>query len=1274
MQNQPNAKVRCSNEALPRLLLILSALLVFVSIWLPYWKAHITAPQYPKGLNVIVYVTGARGDVREVDGLNHYIGMRPLEEAAPFERKISVPGLSAVALALLVLAFVRRPAWLQYLLALPVAAVPIVFAADLYYWLRLFGLNLDPNAPLNKMVKPFVPPLLGTGKLAQFGVTSTFQIGYFLVVIAALLTLYAVYCRRQAEIGKAPAVSPTQKPVKAKALIPLLLLIWLVPQAYSKEWVVEPNGTLSLQQALEQAQSGDTIRVRGGIHKGNFKVDKTITLIGENSPVLDGEGKGSVLHLGAPRCVVRGFHIRNSGIILNAQDSGIRVSKPECLVESNRLEAVLFGVHLEHAPYTIVRNNQIRSHDLPVARRGDQIRVWYSHHSVIEGNQVEGGRDLVYWYSENITIRNNTVRNSRYGVHFMYCDQSLVEGNHLEGNSVAIYIMYSKRVRLQVNRLLHSRGVSGMGLGIKDSYQLQVERNLIANNRIGIFIDGGEGTYRENWIVRNDVGFHLVQAVEPNYFEKNQIIENTEQVRSERPDSVRGVRWTGNYWSDYIGYDLDGDGVGDVPYRLVRVFDQVASQNSALRLFEYSPSAQALDFSARLFPLFVPQPRAEDPQPLMHWMAYPALSASTHSSLHWLFASLGLLMVGTLGLGAVSLRRRKQETRSSERTFSSMANVGPMVVAVEGLTRRFGSLVAVDHLSLKVRMGETIALWGANGAGKTTVLRCLLGLLRFEGSAYVLGYSVKSESLFVRQQVGYVPQLIHLHPDMTVEETVAFYARLRGVSESEGAILLEQWGLQEHRAKPVSALSGGLKQKLALVIALLGDPPLLLLDEPTAHLDTSARAEWLELLRQLKEAGKTLIFCTHQFSEVRALADRVIVLERGRKVADLGGAQFVSLWQSRGMLKLIVPSDQLSQAEQLLRSAGYAVELEDGLVTVHQLESTRIEPLRVLWEAGIEVIDYEWQAPIDPPEWTQLTPHSEPATESDPPLALFPNPRASFSFLRVVRTLVNKELRDARRNQWFLLLTAIFTGLSILLTLFGLSGLGQTIGVMGYGRTFASLLNLSLLIVPLMGLLLGAIAIASERDQQTLHTLLAQPLTASSLLIGKFLGAMLTLSSAILIGFGSSGLLIYALGGDVPLTRFLAQVGLTLGLGWSCLALGLVLSVIAKRASTAVGIALLLWFVLVFVSDLGIIGTAVVLRLKASTLLWLAMLNPLQVFKMGVLLLMEGNLEVLGSAGMVAREVLGDALLPTLMAILSAWLLIPFTTALGWFTRKGAIG
>lgn len=180
----------------PTALLVAAALALLVSIFLPYWKITLNAPQYPKGLRAWIYVNHIAGDVREIDLLNHYIGMRPLREAAPLERSLSIAMVVAVALLVIAAIFIRSP-WAAFL-SLPAFAYPFLFLADLYFWLRYYGLNLDPHAPLRGAIKPFVPPLIGVGKVGQFETVAAPQIGFYLAILASLLILFGLYFHRRA--------------------------------------------------------------------------------------------------------------------------------------------------------------------------------------------------------------------------------------------------------------------------------------------------------------------------------------------------------------------------------------------------------------------------------------------------------------------------------------------------------------------------------------------------------------------------------------------------------------------------------------------------------------------------------------------------------------------------------------------------------------------------------------------------------------------------------------------------------------------------------------------------------------------------------------------------------------------------------------------------------------------------------------------------------------------------------------------------------------------
>lgn len=181
---------------LPIIFFLIAALLLIVSIFFPYWKMTLQAPQYPKGLSITAYINKLTGDVGEIDGLNHYIGMRPLAEAAQLERSLSIAAVSVLSLLLVAAIFIHSK--FAVFLALPAILYPFIFLGDMYFWLRNFGLNLDPTAPLSNAIKPFVPPILGVGKLAQFVTIAQVQSGFYLALLASISILIGLYFQRRA--------------------------------------------------------------------------------------------------------------------------------------------------------------------------------------------------------------------------------------------------------------------------------------------------------------------------------------------------------------------------------------------------------------------------------------------------------------------------------------------------------------------------------------------------------------------------------------------------------------------------------------------------------------------------------------------------------------------------------------------------------------------------------------------------------------------------------------------------------------------------------------------------------------------------------------------------------------------------------------------------------------------------------------------------------------------------------------------------------------------
>lgn len=769
-------------------------------------------------------------------------------------------------------------------------------------------------------------------------------------------------------------------------LLPFLLLLLLhqgvsPSLAQTAGQVITSQGTYtSPAEALALAQDGDTIDVYGGVF-GSLIIDRPVTLVGHDWPVFDGNGQGTVLRITAPDVTLRGFVIRNGGDSLNEENSSVAVEAPRAVVEHNRLEDALFGIYLREASGSVIRDNVISSKDLPLPRRGDAIRIWYSNDVRVENNVVSRGRDVVLWYSNNLIVRGNEVSFGRYGLHFMYCDDATIEQNVLTNNSVGTFLMYSRRLHMLNNTVAYNRGPSGFGVGLKDMDDAVIEDNLFLDNRIGAFLDNSPrqvnsiGRFEGNVFAYNDIGVDLMPSVRHNQFSANTFVDNGQQVSISGGGGGRlqDNDWTpeevGNYWSDYVGYDANMDGLGDIPYKSERLFENLMDNNSALRLFVYSPVEQAIDFASRAVPFVKPQPKLSDQLPLMSPRLpdnLPPLPSQEKGSL-WQSA-MGLLLIAlaiwTFGNGRSRERYPRGGGVDAVDTIPSVRatwNQEKLMIQVKNLNKWFGDTKAVDDLTFDIRAGEAVALWGSNGAGKTTALRCILGVMPYEGSVTLGEHDVSWQGKAARRLLGFVPQEISLHDDLTVEDTLRFYGRLKKVPANgeNAARLLERLGLSSYTAKAVRDLSGGMKQRLALAIALLADPPVLILDEPTANLDVKARGEFLGLLAELKVAGKTLLFSSHRLEEVAAIADRVLLMEAGRLAADCPPAELGSKLGSSALLKLHLDEEWIETAVTTLTHNGFAANRNGKGIWVRVIPLEKARPISVLAEAGIPVDDFE---------------------------------------------------------------------------------------------------------------------------------------------------------------------------------------------------------------------------------------------------------------------------------------------------------------------------
>jgi len=281
------------------------------------------------------------------------------------------------------------------------------------------------------------------------------------------------------------------------------------------------------------------------------------------------------------------------------------------------------------------------------------------------------------------------------------------------------------------------------------------------------------------------------------------------------------------------------------------------------------------------------------------------------------------------------------------------------MITIRNVTKRYGKTEVVKNFSLEVAPGESIALWGPNGAGKTTVVRCILGLVAYEGTITVGGLDARRYGKSVRKAMGYVPQELSFYDEMTVYELLDYAAALRGISQDRVDHLCEVVVLTEHVNKQVRELSGGLKQRLGIASALLPDPPILLLDEPTSNLDAQARDAALELLQGLRDDGRTLIVTSHHVEEIAMLVDRVVAMEHGEITVICDPSDLAEELGLRAWLHLILENGSAEHALQVLTERGFPTKLNSRGVLVEVSAQGKGEAVAALQRAGVEIKDLE---------------------------------------------------------------------------------------------------------------------------------------------------------------------------------------------------------------------------------------------------------------------------------------------------------------------------
>jgi nitrous oxidase accessory protein len=386
-------------------------------------------------------------------------------------------------------------------------------------------------------------------------------------------------------------------------LIFSIVLVLFCLQAQAAEHKVVPGQSIS--EAIDRAKAGDTVVVARGVYPVHLVITKPLHLKGLNRPTLDGGNIGDVIRIKSPDVTIEGFIISNSGADLTAQNAGIYLEpgSDRAIVHNNTINYTLFGLWIGKVKdIQVIANNITGKRDLASAQRGNGIQLYNSRGAKIINNHVSFTRDGIYVdVSDHALFQGNRLHHLRYGSHYMNSNFNVWENNDSYLNRGGLALM---EVRNQTVRNNRAWGNSDHGIMLRTIVDSIVEHNVVAGNGRGFFIyDAEYNTLHNNLIIANRVGVHLWAGSIHNDVEGNDLINNSEQIKYvASKDEYWGVK-TGNYWSNYVGWDSDGNGVGDVPYEANDLVDHLTWKYPAAKLLLNSPAVQTLRLVSRQFPL-----------------------------------------------------------------------------------------------------------------------------------------------------------------------------------------------------------------------------------------------------------------------------------------------------------------------------------------------------------------------------------------------------------------------------------------------------------------------------------------------------------------------------------------------------------------------------------------------------------------------------------------------------------------------------------------------
>jgi nitrous oxidase accessory protein len=401
-----------------------------------------------------------------------------------------------------------------------------------------------------------------------------------------------------------------------KYLLTILLLFVLGGISFAKTIIVGKGQSItSLKQAIAIAKNGDTILVQKAIYKeGSITLSKSITLIGQNYPVLDGEGKYEILVISGKNSTVKGLEFRNSGRSgINDMASIKLTDASHVLIEDNKIVHSFFAIHVSASAHCTIRNNEITGSPKSEQLTGNGIHLWKSDHALITGNRITGHRDGIYleFVTESLIQNNTSEENIRYGLHFMFSHNDRYVSNVFRNNGAGVAVMYSNKVIMEKNYFEENWGASAYGLLLKEIKDGSVSNNTFYKNTAGIYMEGSSRMeIQKNIFKNNGWAVKVMASCDENSFHHNNFFGNSFDIATNGTMVLN--TFYNNYWDKYEGYDINKDGKGDVPYHPVSMYAMLVEQNPNTLILMRSFMVSLLDKAEKAIPSLTPENLADN--------------------------------------------------------------------------------------------------------------------------------------------------------------------------------------------------------------------------------------------------------------------------------------------------------------------------------------------------------------------------------------------------------------------------------------------------------------------------------------------------------------------------------------------------------------------------------------------------------------------------------------------------------------------------------------